>query len=95
MFVLRRLLTATNLFEVHKNGRFTLFGVSVLCYSSDTWSIGITWCRHINGYCQMVDNSIHHSGGANATIWRHIPPGRITACLGFGIINPKHIVDIA
>ena len=27
--------------EVYKNGGLTLFGCSVLCNSSDTWSIGV------------------------------------------------------
>jgi hypothetical protein len=79
---------------VYENG-FTLFGYSLFCNRSDTWSIGSKWCGHIDGNCQMANNSIHHSGGNNAPIWRHIPPGGIAACLGFGIIDPKHIVDIA
>ena len=64
---------------VNRNGRLTLFGSSVLCNSSDTCSIGSTWCRHIDGNSQMADNSIHYSGGINAGIGRLIPPGGITA----------------
>jgi hypothetical protein len=86
--------TNNQYFGVYING-LALFGDSVLCNSSDTWSIGSARCRHIDGYCQMADNRIHHSGGTLAHIWRLNPPGGITACLGLRIIDPKHIVDNA
>jgi PGF-CTERM protein len=65
--------------RVQKNGGLTLFGSSVLCNSSDTWSIGSTRCRHIDGNRQVADNRIHHSGGIIAHIGRLIQPGGIAA----------------
>ena len=73
---------------VYRNGGLALFGYSVLCNSSDTWSIGSTWCRHIDGYCQMANNSIPDPGGTIVHIWR-------LWNLGLRIIAPKHIVDNA
>src|SRR5271157_118510 len=75
----------------YKNG-FALFGYSVLCNSFDTWSIGSTWCRYIDGYCQMANNSIHYPGGNIAHIWRLIPHAWN---LGLRIPCPEHIIDNA
>lgn len=61
------------------NGGLALSGGSVLCNSSDTWCVGSTWCRYIDGYCQMANNSISHPGGTIACIWGLIPPIGITA----------------
>ena len=81
---------------MYKNGGLTLFGDSILCNSTNTWSIGSTWCRHIDGYCQMADNIIRHPGGIIANIWRLIPPDGITACnLRLRITCPRHVMDNA
>lgn len=65
---------------MYRNGGFNLFGGSVLRYSFDTGNIGSTWCRHIDGNCQMADNRIHHSGSIIANIWWNIPFDGIAAC---------------
>jgi PGF-CTERM protein len=80
---------------VYKNGGLTLFGDSVLCNSSDTWNIGSTWCRHIDGYCQMANNSIHHPGGTIDFVWRLNQLGDITALnLGFAYSHEKRGFDM-
>ena len=75
---------------VYING-LALFSNSVLRNSSDTWNIGSTWCRYIDGYRQMADNRIHHPGGNIAHIWRLIPLRAITAWnLGFVLFALTH-----
>jgi hypothetical protein len=73
------IVTIINFSAVYINGGLALFGSGVLCNSSDTWNIGSAWCRHIDGYCQMADNSIHHPGGTIGYFWGLIPHGGITA----------------
>jgi hypothetical protein len=65
----RQPVVILSMWAVCINGGFNLFGGSLLCDSSHTWNIGSTWCRHINGDCQMADNRIHHTGGTIAYIW--------------------------